>query len=289
MPEYIFGNIPNVTEGDIFPNRRALREAGIHLTLVAGIDGNPAVGASSIVLNGGYIDDLDLGDEIVYTGHGGNDSNTKRQIADQSWDAPGNRALIRSEISGLPVRVTRGYEHVSQFSPTSGYQYGGLYQVIDHFGDNGRDSFFICRYRLRKIESSLPANQFFGLPKGNEVVNRNKTTTLRIVRDTELARAIKALYDYTCQICGVRISVRNIPYAEAAHIKPLGRPHNGTDTPGNILCLCPNHHVMFDKGAFSINENRSLVGADGKLFVHKNHDLDEGNLKYHLKHVYING
>ena len=33
---------------------------------------------------------------------------------------------------------------------------------------------------------------------------------------------------------------------EAAHIRPLGAPHNGPDTLDNTLCLCPNHHVPFD-------------------------------------------
>jgi len=84
MPNYIFGNIPGVNEGDNFINREALRNAEIHLAPVAGIDGNPRVGASSIVLNGGYVDDLDLGDEIIYTGHGGNAANTNTQISDQS-------------------------------------------------------------------------------------------------------------------------------------------------------------------------------------------------------------
>lgn len=53
MPEYIFGEVDGVNEGAAFENRLALREAGIHLAPVAGIDGNPTVGASSIVLNGG--------------------------------------------------------------------------------------------------------------------------------------------------------------------------------------------------------------------------------------------
>src|SRR5688572_12502129 len=100
MADYIFGDIPGVNEGDAFLDRQGLRQAGIHLTTMAGIDGSPKVGASSIVLNGGYVDDADYGDEIIYTGHGGNDLNTKKQISDQSWDARGNKALIVSEMHG---------------------------------------------------------------------------------------------------------------------------------------------------------------------------------------------
>lgn len=35
----------------------------------------------------GYEDDIDFGDFNIYTGHGGNDLNTKKQIADQSWES----------------------------------------------------------------------------------------------------------------------------------------------------------------------------------------------------------
>ena len=46
------GEIPGVKEGNLFINRKALRAAGIHLAIMAGIDGNPRTGATSIVLNG---------------------------------------------------------------------------------------------------------------------------------------------------------------------------------------------------------------------------------------------
>lgn len=39
----------------------------------AGISGSGEEGADSVVVSGGYEDDEDYGDVIVYTGHGGND------------------------------------------------------------------------------------------------------------------------------------------------------------------------------------------------------------------------
>lgn len=288
MPNYIFGNIPGVNEGDSFVNREALRNAEIHLAPVAGIDGNPRVGATSIVLNGGYVDDLDLGDEIIYTGHGGNDANTNTQISDQSWDATGNKALLVSEMHGLPVRVTRGHKHKSPFSPSSGYEYGGLYSVVEHFQDRGVNGFLICRYRLIK-QTPLPAKKMDikkQLPKGNDEIKRTPTTILKIVRDTILSQSIKQHYDYTCQVCEIRISVREIGYAEAAHIRPLGLPHNGSDKPENIICLCPNHHVMFDKGIFTIADDFKLIGLNGSLIVKDGHNIDLNNLAYHRDNIY---
>src|SRR4051794_4132360 len=90
-----FGDIPGVPVGALFQNRAAVAAARIHRPLVAGISGGEAEGADSIVLNGGYEDDQDHGDTIIYTGHGGNDSQTGRQIGDQALMAQ-NKALAKS-------------------------------------------------------------------------------------------------------------------------------------------------------------------------------------------------
>jgi putative restriction endonuclease len=73
MPERIFGHIPDVPVGSIFPSRRALAEAGVHRPLQAGISGSGAEGSDSIAVSGGYEDDIDLESEIIYTGQGGRD------------------------------------------------------------------------------------------------------------------------------------------------------------------------------------------------------------------------
>lgn len=57
-------------EGTNFVNRQELRESGVHLPTQAGISGSALEGADSIVLSGGYEDDRDEGEVIVYTGEG---------------------------------------------------------------------------------------------------------------------------------------------------------------------------------------------------------------------------
>ncbi len=110
---------------------------------------------------------------------------------------------------------------------------------------------------------------------------------LRIVRDTTQARRLKGLYDYKCQMCGTRLEGLAGPYAEAAHIRPLGAPHHGPDTPDNILCLCPNHHVLFDHGGVTIGEDLALDGAEGRLNVHPRHRISEEYLRYRRDHYGI--
>ena len=86
---------------------------------------------------------------------------------------------------------------------------------------------------------------------------RTLTTTYRVLRDTALARRIKADKSYQCQLCNTQIKISaSLPYAEAHHVKPLGSPHNGPDIPENILCLCPNCHVMLDYGAIELHAHQ---------------------------------
>ena len=154
----LFFGIPyGIKEGQLFNNRQSLIEANLHRSTMAGIDGNGEDGAAAIVLSGGYQDDEDLGDEIIYMGHGGNDPVTGNQIADQSWTSPGNSGLVVSKQRNLPVRVIRGYRHNSPFSPTTGYKFGGLYLVVDHWEERGISGFRICRFKLLKLDIQKPA------------------------------------------------------------------------------------------------------------------------------------
>jgi putative restriction endonuclease len=71
------------------------------------LHGASASGGLRRVVSGGYEDDDDLGQEIIYTGASGNDPATGKQIADQTLDQPGNAGVVASQNSGLPIRVVR--------------------------------------------------------------------------------------------------------------------------------------------------------------------------------------
>lgn len=93
-----FGPIENFSAGSTFTDREELRDAGVHRQNQAGIGGTQA-GAESIVLNEAYEDDIDNGDEVVYTGQGGRDPNTGQQVADQKLER-GNLGLANSHRLG---------------------------------------------------------------------------------------------------------------------------------------------------------------------------------------------
>ena len=61
-------------------------EAGVHRPPVSGIHGRDSEGAYSIVLSGGYEDDVDNGEEFYYTGSGGRDLSGNKRTSEQSSD-----------------------------------------------------------------------------------------------------------------------------------------------------------------------------------------------------------
>jgi putative restriction endonuclease len=283
----IFGNIENIEVGQIFENREVLSKARIHGPTMAGIWGRESEGACSIVLSGGYEDDIDELDYIFYTGQGGQDIPGGKQVADQEF-IRGNKALMLSCKYSLPVRVTRGYQIKN--GPTKGYRYDGLYYVNKFERVKGKSGYYICRFHLSSekqidiLEKEIKPN----LKPDYKRVDRAATTVSRIKRDVSLSENIKEIYGYKCQVCNVYLKTPYGAIAIGAHIKGLGKPHNGPDVIENMICLCPNHHEQFDDHGFYIDsetyEIKGLEGYDGKkITLNKKHNIEKSFLKYHLE------
>ena len=276
----IFGEIEGIAVGTEFASRAELAASGIHRPTQAGISGSSHDGADSIVVSGGYEDDEDYGDYVIYGGQAGNDPHTRNKAADAQLSR-GNLALVVSYNRGLPVRVTRGLG-----SRQHTYRYDGLYLVERWWADRGKSGFKIFRFALRKIDDkpiSTPAGEL-PLPSSTQMTDSVESYTTRTVRDTLAAEAVKKAHHYVCQTCSALIERPGGAYAESAHIRPLGRPHNGPDSAENILCLCPNCHVLFDGWAFTIEDDGTLRGAlDGSLTEVESHEVDREHLRYHRR------
>uniref|UniRef100_A0A8C1LIV8 E3 ubiquitin-protein ligase UHRF n=1 Tax=Cyprinus carpio TaxID=7962 RepID=A0A8C1LIV8_CYPCA len=145
-------------------------ESGVHRPHVAGIHGRSNDGAYSLVLAGGYEDDVDDGNEFTYTGSGGRDLSGNKRTAEQSCDQKltnMNRALAlncnaavnekegaeaKDWKAGKPVRVVRsskGRKH-SKFSPEDGNRYDGIYKVVKYWPEKGKSGFLVWRYLLKR-------------------------------------------------------------------------------------------------------------------------------------------
>ena len=279
-----FGTPDGVSVGQSFRDRKELQSAWVHRPGQAGISGTKAEGADSIVVSGGYVYDEDHGSYLIYTGHGGNQRRPNKQIADQDPEAPGNAGLITSMVQGLPVRVVRGAHAGSVFAPRSGYVYSGLYSVTSWWMETGRDGFRIVRFRLDAIDGQTVVDP---APAVNRDPAFASAVVTRRIRDTAVARAVKELYDFRCQICGVGLrGFEGRQYAEGAHVRPLGRPHLGADDLENLLCLCPNHHTQLDIGGILISDDMVAIQASShdaiaSLVWKKRHRVARENVAYH--------
>ncbi|KAI9567348.1 PUA-like domain-containing protein [Boletus coccyginus] len=161
-----FGHIPDVPIFTEWPTRKACCDSAVHRSIMNGVCGNRSDGAFSIALAGFYHDNEDGGDIIIYTGAGGRkrwtDSEPPKrlrmgpQTEDQSWDDTSNRALKMSSLTGKPVRVIRSWKCSSQFAPTQGYRYDGLYKVVVCWTAKGRNGKDICRCRLERLPNQPP-------------------------------------------------------------------------------------------------------------------------------------
>lgn len=128
----------------------------------------------------------------------------------------------------------------------------------------------------------------------NAAVERELSHRLAQKRNQILAAKLKALYRHECMACGGTVVIGLAPqrrYAEAAHIKPLGMPHNGPDKSGNMLVLCPNHHLQFDRGIISIEQVGAAVQFMSRISgdathrktikLHSSHSLDPDCVRWH--------
>lgn len=114
-------------------------------------------------------------------------------------------------------------------------------------------------------------------------------------RNRSLATIIKQLYDHKCLFCESLLQVGQNPdvyYVEAAHIKPVGKPHNGPDKPENLIPLCPNHHLQLDRGMLRLKVSGSTFSVESRIKgdplngkeinLHGDHSLDAECVHYHF-------
>jgi len=286
----VFGHVGSARPGDLFASRAELAQRGQHRPLQAGICATQEQGAESIVLSDKYEDDEVHDDFILYTGHGGRSEESGQQVADQTL-TKANKGLVRSQVTGLPVRVFR---KVKTDSGEQAFRYEGLFRVVSRDYRPGRSGFQVFLFRLEPLVTEATASP---APKpyaqadlvdqtAAEPAPRYEATVSRLIRDTGITRQVKALHGSRCQVCGERLATPAGFYAEAAHIRPLGAPHHGPDTLENVLCLCPNHHALFDFGSFGIADDYSLLGLPGQLRRQASHQLDPAHLAYHRQHIY---
>ncbi|MEE6459154.1 hypothetical protein FKM82_000556 [Ascaphus truei] len=170
VPSNHYGPVPGVPVGAAWKFRVQVSEAGVHRPHVGGIHGRSNDGAYSLVLAGGFEDEVDRGDEFTYTGCGGRDLSGNKRIGEHSFDQTLthlNRALAlncdaalndkdgaesKNWRAGKPVRVVRSSKgrRISKYAPEDGNRYDGIYKVVKYWPEIGKCGFLVWRYLLRR-------------------------------------------------------------------------------------------------------------------------------------------
>ncbi|XP_026995726.2 E3 ubiquitin-protein ligase UHRF2-like [Tachysurus fulvidraco] len=170
VPSNHYGPVPGIPVGTTWKFRVQVSEAGVHRPHVGGIHGRSNDGSYSLVLAGGFEDEVDRGDEFTYTGSGGRDLSGNKRIGEHSFDQTlthMNRALAlncdaplndkdgaesRNWRAGKPVRVIRSSKgrRISKYAPEEGNRYDGIYKVVKYWPEIGKCGFLVWRYLLRR-------------------------------------------------------------------------------------------------------------------------------------------
>lgn len=137
----------------------------------------------------------------------------------------------------------------------------------------------------REIVQTILANNFpesmhedilgaIGIDIGYELISRLK-------RDPNFQPRVFMAYEYKCAICDYDVRMENhVIGLEAAHIK--WHMAGGPDIVSNGLALCIFHHKMFDRGAFTIRDNYSVLVSQK---VHGGESFNDLLLRYHKKEI----
>ncbi|XWS58877.1 hypothetical protein CRYUN_Cryun08bG0072800 [Craigia yunnanensis] len=156
------GVVPGVEVGDIFFFRMEMCLIGLHAPIMAGIDymglkvsqyEEPV--AVSIVASGGYEDNSEDGDVLVYSGQGGNVYKKGMKITDQKLER-GNLALEKSLHRGNEVRVIRGVKDIATLNGKI-YVYDGLYKIQESWVEKGKSGCNVFKYKLVRLSGQSEA------------------------------------------------------------------------------------------------------------------------------------
>jgi hypothetical protein len=180
----------------------------------------------------------------------------KQTVAEQVMDIVNARQSPRFSLDDIYYREADFHERL----PSNRHVREKIRQMLQRLRDLGVLTFLGNReYLLNPGFEDLelvPADR-----DDNGWVVPGTQTVVRTVRlrNTVLATHIKRQYDNLCQVCRETIPLKDRNYSEAHHLKPLGSPHFGPDIEGNIIVVCPNHHVMFDQGAVWIDPETLVI------------------------------
>ena len=110
-----------------------------------------------------------------------------------------------------------------------------------------------------------------------ESIGLDFTVKTNKIRDPRFREKVLQAYEYSCAICGFNVRIgNNLVGIEAAHIK--WHQAGGPDIEENGIALCSLHHKLFDRGIFTINNERKFSVPE---YANGSKGFKEWVMKYH--------
>lgn len=143
--------------GDWWPFQICALRDGAHGSLMSGIAGTEKTYAYSIVISGKYADlDIDQGDVILYS-----DSKARENTNPKRPNVSGSTgAMQRSHRLREPLRVLRSAGLDSEWAPSVGLRYDGLYLITDVETRHNALGGAYYRFRLERKQGQQPIDRF---------------------------------------------------------------------------------------------------------------------------------
>ncbi|GKT59803.1 YDG/SRA domain-containing protein [Colletotrichum tofieldiae] len=159
--------------GDWFPSQLSALFHGAHGHSNAGIYYHGEDGAFSVIVAGAYQGlDVDSGDVILYSGSNAHASNDMENIL-PSTDA--TKALAINWVTGDPIRVLRKAHKDSNWAPSHGYRYDGLYEITSkEFAHNDKNGMFE-QFRLERLAGQTPLDDLKNIPSAQQIRDLRKS------------------------------------------------------------------------------------------------------------------
>eukprot|EP00268_Persea_americana_P043769 TRINITY_DN44073_c0_g1_i1.p1 TRINITY_DN44073_c0_g1~~TRINITY_DN44073_c0_g1_i1.p1 ORF type:complete len:1013 (+),score=234.04 TRINITY_DN44073_c0_g1_i1:236-3274(+) len=256
----ILGPVPGIEVGDEFSFRVELAVVGLHRPYQSGIDytkQGKTILATSVVASGGYADDMDSSDVMIYSGQGGKPAGGDKQPEDQKLER-GNLALKNSIDAKTPIRVIHGFKVPApdaRGKMTSTFTYDGLYLVEKYWQEKGDHGCAVFKFQMRR----MPGQPELALKE----VRKSKTSAKReglCMEDVSQKKEKKAI----CVVNTVD-NDRPLPFK---YITKMIYPSWYTPTPpkgcdctrgcsDSKKCVC----VMKNGGEIPFNYNGAIVEA----------------------------
>ncbi len=164
-----------------------------------------------------------------------------RLVKDDLWEIPGAGVLERGHSGDFLVSSLRRQAARGGFPP-------------DVFHALQADERLALDIAHSLLDAHFPQTRHAEVLEAVGLASRAErfVSFRRRPRDPAFSREVLAAYEHQCAVCNFAVRMNGKYLAlDAAHIK--WHQAQGPDQVANGVCLCSNHHRLFDSGAFTLS------------------------------------